>query len=126
MRTFRKDIKEHIESITGVVVYPTVVPDKAKYPCIEMNISGGGRDGDSSLTDSKIREYRLTLTILFDPSSMESGYQIEESLEALQETQLSTVSTDTMIIYFDNSVELFNYSTNLYELTVDLKIKKLN
>jgi hypothetical protein len=121
----RIDYKDTIESISGVKVYPIVVPDKAKYPCIQMKLSGGKRDSDSSLTGSRIYGFRLILTIL--AKSAAEAYAIEDALkDGLDEKPLKTINTNTLIMYFDNSVELYNQSQALYEITVDFIPKKLN
>jgi hypothetical protein len=121
----RIDYKDTIESISGVKVYPIVVPDKAKYPCIQMKLSGGKRDSDSSLTGSRISGFRLSLTIL--AKSAAEAYAIEDALkDGLDEKPLKTINTNTLIMYFDNSVELYNQSQALYEITVDFIPKKLN
>jgi hypothetical protein len=121
----RIDYKDTIESISGVKVYPIVVPDKAKYPCIQMKLSGGKRDSDSSLTGSRISGFRLSLTIL--AKSAAEAYAIEDALKyGLDEKPLKTINTNTLIMYFDNSVELYNQSQALYEITVDFIPKKLN
>ena len=121
----RIDYKNRVEEISGVKVYPITVPDKAKYPCIQMTLSGGKRDGDSSLTDSRISGYRLSLTIIADTAS--EAYAIESLLkDALDEKPLKTENTNTLIMYFDNSIEIYNYAQALFEVTVDFLPKKLN
>jgi hypothetical protein len=126
MASPRIDYKDQIELISGLKVYPVFVPDKAKYPCIQMNISGGKRDGDSSMNGgSRISNFRLSLTIL-SPTASEA-YRVEDLLkEGLDEKPLKTLNTNTLIMYFDNSVELYNYQQSLFEVTVDFLPKKLN
>ena len=123
--SIRIDYKERIEAITALKVYPINVPDKTKYPCIQMLLSGGKRDTDSGLSGgSSIRGYRLSLTILASKAS--ECYTIEELLIAgLDELPLVTDDTTTLIMYFDNSVELYNHQQRLYEVTVDFKTKQL-
>lgn len=125
MTSPRIDYKEAIESLSGVKVYPVVVPNKSEYPCIQMKLSGGKRDADSSMQGSKIYGFRLSLTILAETAS--ETYAIEDKLkEGLDEKSLKTNNTNTLVMYFDNSVELYNNAQNLYELTVDFIPKKLN
>lgn len=125
MSDFRIEMRELIEDITKVKVYPTNIPSNAKYPCICMRISGGGRDDSSSLTDTQIRDMRVSLIVCGQRSS--DVYPFEKLLiEGMDNVVLPLATTKNLISYFDNSVEIYNHVQGLHELTADFSIKKTN
>ena len=125
MASPRIDYKAEIERLSGIKAYPIVVPDKATYPCIQINMSGGKRDRDSSLITGRISNFRLSITILSTTAT--EAYGIEELLKiGLDESPLKTENSNTLIMYFDNSVELYNSQQALFEITIDFITKKLN
>lgn len=125
MSTYRVDYKELVEKITSLKVYPVVIPQGAKYPCIEMSLSGGGRDGDSSLSESNIKGYRLSLVICSELVSTNESYETK-LLAALDGKALTQGDTKSLIIRHTNTVEIYNYAQGLHEMTVEFTTKKIN
>ena len=122
---YRIDFKNKIESITSLKVYPVIIPNKTKYPAIQLEMFGGGRDSDSSTTDTRIGNHRISITVC--AADLTVCYEKEQLLkDALDGKPFDEGSTKALIMYFENSVELHNYSQNLYELTIDFSIKKIN
>ena len=102
MASPRIDYKAEIERLSGIKAYPIVVPDKATYPCIQIKMSGGKRDRDSSLITGRISNFRLSITILSTTAT--EAYGIEELLKiGLDESPLKTENSNTLIMYFDMS-----------------------
>ena len=121
----RIDYKEAIERISKLDVYPVIIPEGAKYPCIEMRISGGRRDDDSSLTDTSISNLRISLIVC--APKLSQCYAVETLLKnGLHNKSLNTTNSKTLVMYFDNSVETYNHAQSLFELTVDFLPKLLN
>jgi hypothetical protein len=125
MSTQRVDYKELIEEITNLKVYPIIIPQKATYPCIEMSISGGARDNDSSMDVSNIKGYRLSLTICSESISVNDSYEIL-LLNALDGKPNTKNGTKSLIMYHVGSTQLYNYSQGLHEMTIDFTTKIIN
>ena len=125
MSTYRVDYKELVEEITGLKVYPVIIPQGAKYPCIEMSLSGGGRDGDSSLSESNIKGYRFSLTICSGLVSTNESYETK-LLTALDGKAITQGDTKNLIIHHVNTIEVYNYAQSLHEMTVEFTTKKIN
>jgi len=122
---YRIDYKEAIERISKLDVYPVIIPEGAKYPCIEMQISGGRRDDDSSLNGTSISNHRISLIVC--ASTLAQCYEVEKLLKTgLHNKTLNTDNTKTLVIYFDNSVESYNHAQSLFELTIDFLPKLIN
>lgn len=124
IKQFRIDLKNRVEEVAGAKVFPVTIPDKSVYPCIQLVLTGGLRNTDSTMKLNNVKDYRLSLTVCSPTLSV--CYDIEELLiEAIDNEHHFTVGTKTLIAHHDNSVELFNYQQSLYELTVDFMIKRL-
>lgn len=125
MSTHRVDYKQIIEEITNLKVYPIIIPQNVTYPCIEMSISGGARDGDSSIDSSNIKGYRISLTICSDLSSINDGYE-SLLIAALDGKPNIKNGTKSLIMYHVGTTQLYNYSQGLHEMTVDFTTKIIN
>jgi hypothetical protein len=125
MSTQRIDYKQIIEEITGLKVYPIVIPQNAVYPCIELSISGGARDNDSSMDVTNIKGYRISLTICSSLSSINDGYE-SLLINALDNKPNVKNGTRTLVMYHIGTVQLYNYTQGLHEMTVDFTTKTIN
>ncbi len=125
MSTHRVDYKELVEKITSLKVYPIVIPQKATYPCIEMTIFGGGRDDDSNISNANIRGYRISLTICSKLASTNAKYETM-LINSLDGKPNITNGTKSLVMYYANTVEIYNYAQSLHEMTVEFTTKKLN
>ena len=125
MSTHRVDFKDLIEEITGLKVYPVIIPQNAKYPCIQSTISGGGRDGDSNLANSNIKEYRLSIVVCSDKVSIND--EIETKLiTALDGNTITSGDTKSLVFRHTNTTELYNYTQGLHEMTIEFTTKTLS
>ena len=125
MSTQRIDYKQLIEEITGIKVYPIIIPQNAIYPCIELSISGGARDSDSSIEVSNIKGYRVSITICSSLSSTNDGYE-SLLIDALDGKPNTKNGTKTLIMYHVGTAQLYNYSQGLHEMTIDFTTKIIN
>lgn len=125
MSNHRVDWKDLIEEITGLKVYPVVIPQGATYPCIEMNITGGSRNIDSNIKNINIRDYRINLTICSSSVAINAGHE-SELVDALDGKSITQNETKSLIMYHSNTIEIYNYSQGLHEMTVEFTSKKLN
>lgn len=122
MSDLRADMISAVEAVTGVKAYSVRIPPSAEMPAIRQMITGGYRHNDSTFTDSNIREYRLSLTVC--GKTPKEAYTIEKALiDAFDGKKLTINDSKIMSMHHANSIELHNYEQNLYEVTVDFKIK---
>lgn len=120
--SLRADLISAVEAASGVKAYSVRIPPTVEFPAIRQMITGGYRHRESSFTDSNIREYRLSLTVC--GKSPKESYDIEQKLiDAFDGKKLTINDSKIMSMHHANSVEMHNYEQNLYEVTVDFKIK---
>ena len=124
MSNFRVNYKELFESITCLKIYPVVIPQNANYPCIQMTTSGGARDTSSNLAKTNITSHRIILTICSDKVSTNVGYE-KMLLDAIDYNSNVYKETKSLIIEHAGTTELFNYTQNLHEMTIEFKTKIL-
>lgn len=122
MSNLRADLIGAVEAVSGVKAYSVRIPPSAEFPAIRQMLTGGYRNNDSSLTDSKIKEYRLSLTVC--GNTPKESYDIEKLLiDAFDDKQLTINDSKILSMHHSNSIEMHNYEQNLFEVTVDFKIK---
>lgn len=123
MSTHRIDYKEMIEEITGLKVYPVVIPQGAATPCIEMQIFGGGRSGDANLMDPNIRDYRISIKVCSDKISTNAPYETM-LVDALDGKSMTYGDTKTLGFNYIGTTETYNYAQDLHEMDVEFTAKK--
>lgn len=116
------DIKDLLESITDLNVYPNVIPQQATIPAILYKSTGFGRNSDSSLSESNVIDYQFNVFVIAKTAKemYEEGNKIIEALENFKGTQ---GSSEILIIRVRNIIDLYNYTQNTHEQTIDITIK---
>lgn len=119
----QEDIKFLLENLSGVDVYPMVIPEEAELPAIMYKTSGYNRDNDSNLSESNIKEHSFRIYVISNSAS--TTYQISDivknGLENYRQGYIN--STRIFMIRVRNSIDYYNSTQNTYEITIDINIK---
>ncbi len=118
----QEDLKTFLEVKSGVNVYPSILPSTAELSSIVYKQTGFNRNNDSALNSSDVRDYRFTIFVI--TKSARDMHTISENLiEELEGFSGLMGETNVLITRIKNAVDLFNYSQNTHEKTINIEIK---